>query len=362
MEEENINWDALVNYISGQSSLEEEEMIREWIAMDSKHEEFVVFLKRLWESSAEEKRSWDVDSAWSRFNKEYDLTMGQETSVTESHGRKKDMTFRLIKGSKKRNWISWAAVAASIAIIFVAVFSLDLPIGEEQVASTETTPAYREVVTKNGQRTYLNLSDGSSVILNAGSKLTLPQTFPDTGPRELNLSGEAWFEVEHDPERPFIVYSDDAMTTVLGTKFQVRSYPDDEHVEVVVSEGKVALQDRKKSDDLGATITRNQVGTYFGDGSTSVSRVQDLSPFLGWKDGNLVFEQKPQSQVFRRLERWYDINIQTVPTQPELLKRELTASFTETQPLDEVLETIALTMNIDYHKAEGDSAYLFNDN
>lgn len=362
MNEENINWDALVNYISGQSSLEEEEMIREWIAMDSKHEEFVVFLKRLWESSAEEKKSWDVDAAWTRFNKEYDLSSDDELLATEANHDKKDRGLRLIKDSRQRNWISWAAVAASVAIIFVAVFSLDLPSANEQVATTETRPAYREVVTKKGQRTYLNLSDGSSVILNAGSKLTLPQTFPETGPRELTLSGEAWFEVEHDPERPFIVYSDDAMTTVLGTKFQVRSYPEDDHVEVVVEEGKVALQDREKPDDTRATITINQVGTYLGDGSTSVSRVQDLSPFLGWKDGKLVFNQKPLSEVFKRLERWYDINIQTVPTQPELLQRELTASFTETQPLEEVLETIALTMNIDYHKADGDSAYLFNEN
>lgn len=362
MNEENINWDALVNYISGQSSLEEEEMIREWLKMDPRHEEFIVFLKRLWETSAEEKKSWDVNSAWARFNEEYDLSLGEEPAVAEVGNKKKDIEFRLVNGSKKRNWMGWAAVAATVAIIFVTVFSLDLPISGEQVATTETAPVYREVVTKNGQRTYLNLSDGSSVILNAGSKLILPQTFPEMGSRELTLVGEAWFEVKHDPERPFIVYSDDAVTTVLGTKFQVRSYPEEDHVEVVVSEGKVALQDRERLGEAGATITRNQVGTYFGDGSTSVSRVQDLSPFLGWKDGNLVFDQKPLSQVFRRLERWYDIKIQTVPTQPELLQRELTASFTENQPLEEVLETIALTMNIDYHKAERESAYLFNDN
>lgn len=362
MNEENINWDALVNYISGQSSLEEEEMIREWIAMDSRHEEFVIFLKRLWESSAEEKKSWDVDAAWARFNKEYDLSIDDKPLAAKDKIKRQKRTLRSIRGSRKRPWVSWAAVAASVTIIIVALFSLDLPIANEQITSTESSPIYREVITKNGQRTYLNLSDGSSVILNAGSKLTLPETFADTGPRKLTLSGEAWFEVEHDPERPFIVYSDEAATTVLGTKFQVRSYPEDDHVEVVVSEGKVTLQDRERLGAAGATITRNQVGTFFGDGSTSVSRVQDLSPFLGWKDGNLVFDQKPLSQVFRRLERWYDINIQTVPTQPELLQRELTASFTETQPLEEVLETIALTMNIDYHKADGDSAYLFNEN
>lgn len=356
MDREHINWDALVNYITGQSSLEEEEVIREWMRMDPEHEEFIVFLKKIWNSSAEEKHSWDVDAAWARFNEQYGSPFSESRS---SVARKINVLHR--NQRTKQSWISWGAVAATVAIIFTVLFSLD--VFHSEMAVEKQGPAVQEFTTKNGQRTHLNLSDGSRVILNAGSKLSVLETFRDKGPREINLSGEAWFEVAHDPERPFIIYTEDAKTKVLGTKFQVRSYPEDEQVEVVVSEGKVAVQDQARSDETGATIIQNQVGIYSGDGSITVSTVTDLSPYLGWTEGKLVFDQEPLGRVIRKLRRWYDVDIQIDSSQSELAQKTFTASFAENQPVAEVLEAIALALEIEYRKEDDRFAFLlFNNN
>lgn len=360
MNHNHINWDALINFISGQCSSAEEEMIHEWMKLDPKNEKFIGFLKKLWDTSAERKTSWEVDSAWNKFNEEYQVVEHAEEPEVRSPSPAVSQKPFLKSIPRARQWYSWAAVVAAVAIVIAVVYSLDLHSDTPRMASEVQEPAFREIVTNNGQRTHLILSDGSKVIINAGSKLVLPETFGITGPREIHLSGEAWFEVDHNPSQPFIVYTEDAATTVLGTKFQVRSYPDDEDVEVVVAEGKVALQDNERMDQLGATITRNQIGVFKGkSGSTTVSRIRDLSPYLGWKEGNLVFAQEPLNQVVKDLQRWYDVEIQIDPSKPSLNRKELTASFTENQPIAEVLEAIALTLDVQYRKADDKFAFYF---
>lgn len=121
MNSENINWDALVNYISGQSSPAEEEVIRDWIAMDPKNEEFIIFLKKIWDSSAEEKQKWDADSAWARFNAEYDLPFSDDNAAGKT-GR----NLPVRRNRKQHSWYSWAAVAASVILIFTALYSFDI--------------------------------------------------------------------------------------------------------------------------------------------------------------------------------------------------------------------------------------------
>jgi transmembrane sensor len=354
MNNEYINWDALVNFVTGHSSQEEEEMIHEWINMDPKHEDFIEFLEKIWQSSAEEKQEWDVNAAWSRFNEEFDLPFGEEKAE-----QPKPNPVRRKPLQRKQHWHSWVAVAASVLIIFSAFIVWNEFYSTEEVVVEE--PIERIIETQYGQRTYLNLSDGSSVILNAGSKIRLPEYFSQNTPRELYLSGEAYFEVEHDPERPFIVYTDNSATEVLGTKFQVSSYPENGDVKVVVSDGKVALQSRQYG-EAGAPIINNQLGVLAEDGSVTVSTITNLSAYLGWTEGNLVFHQTPLKETLRKLERWYNIETDIDTTLTHSEDQELTASFSENQTMDEVLEAISLALNLEYIKRVGDGHVFFTNN
>jgi transmembrane sensor len=128
------------------------------------------------------------------------------------------------------------------------------------------------------------------------------------------LEGEAYFETVHDPEKPFIVHSQDTFTRVLGTRFLVQAWSGEErNVEVIVSEGKVLFGD-SKGDDRGEEketfITQNQRAVLSGDSGPVVSDITDLDWYLGWTEGRLVFENRPLSEVLPKLERWYDITIE----------------------------------------------------
>ena len=360
MNNEYINWDALVNYVTGHSSQEEEEMIQEWINMDPKHLEFIEFLERIWHSSAEEKHEWDVDTAWSRFNEDYNLPFEAKDKNDKIAGKKtKQKTTLRMPLQRKRNWQSWVAVAATVLMIFSAFFAWNELYSAEEVVVEEAPE--RVIETQYGQRTYLNLSDGSSIILNAGSKIRLPEYFNEDAPREVHLTGEAYFEIDHDPDRPFIVYTDDSVTKVLGTKFQVSSYPENANVEVVVSDGKIGLQIRD-SEENGVPVTRNQLGVLAEDGSVTVTAITNLSPHIGWTEGNLVFYQTPLKETLLKLERWYNIETDIDTTLTKTEDQELTATFSENQTMDEVLEAISIALNLEYRKSDRDGHVFFTNN
>jgi|GEM_PF-3384011 len=396
MPDKEINWDLLIRYISGSMTSEEAMRVSEWIKSDPDNETFLIYLRKIWDNSASDRAEWNTDASWSRFRERYDLSYSDQKSTEDqaaarSPSKRAGTTGPVLRrptthkpatlqqtsigqamsGSTIRNrvhgaatrsvrnraWYSWTAVAA--VTVVVLIYSL---------LSSQTTPGegvpeepiieMREVVTRYGQRTHLNLSDGSRVILNAGSRLVLPEYFRDEGPREVFLSGEAYFEVADDTTRPFYVFTDESVTRVVGTKFKVQSYPDGNPVQVVVSEGEVRLQDRNRN-LVATSITMNRMGVLSGEGTVEVTDVEDISIYFGWIEGRLIFNREPLRSVIPLLERWYDIRIETDTLAPELFSRELTAEFSQQQPLEEVLEAIAITLEIDYTKQEGNSRFEF---
>lgn len=336
-----IEWKQLVYYLSGEQSSEEQRKVREWMDSDPEHEQFVYFLEKICNTSAEEKEEWDVDAAWSRYKALYkeSLDTDKEYHAAKPYSIKLNRT-------QARSYISWlyrlGGMAAIIAITILIVFLTYEPKQEFQ-----EPPPSREIVTKYGQRTHLRLSDGSLVIINAGSKFKVPEVFPDSI-RRVQLSGEAYFEVTPDSNRPFIVYTGNTVTRVLGTKFGIRAYNEDDRVAVVVVEGKVALRSTAAPGDPGRQITKNQIGIVTETGSPAISDVKDVAPYLGWTKGNLVFAHDSLGQVITGLERWYDIDIKLKDS--ALAGRNFTGRFTARQPLTEVLDAIALSMGLKYER------------
>jgi len=195
---------------------------------------------------------------------------------------------------------------------------------------------------------HIRLSDGTSVLLNAESKLRLPQEFTSEA-RVVYLEGEAFFEVTSDPNAPFFVYAGDAVTQVLGTKFGVRAYPEDQAVQVVVVEGTVTLRTRTSSAHQEARITSHQRGVLRHDGQMIRFEVEDLSRYLGWTEGRLVFTETPLPAVLTTLERWYDIKCHLADS--TVANRTLTASFQD-EPLPEILAIVARALDLDYHRTD----------
>lgn len=360
MDYSNINLDIIISYLDGTCSADEELRLKEWIEKDPENEEFLLFVKKVWDTSSEKRKFNDVDSAWLRFNEQFDLN----NSKSPSSGRSNIVSFgQLKRKSFSSSWASWGLAAAAMAfVIFVSLKVIDISAPAGEIVGAEKVE-YRIVETDKGQRTRLRLSDGSTVQLNAESRLLIPETFNENNGRDVILEGEAFFDVTHDPERQFVVTTDRTVTKVLGTKFNINSYDFENQVTVAVAEGSVSMESRSRDSLSRKTIAANQYGIFADDGSTMVTESGDMNEFLGWTNGHLVFKQDSLSTVIQKLERWYGIDIQLNFDAGTRSDKKLTATFTDRQRLDEVLESISLVLDFEFkHNSYLAKKYTFYNN
>lgn len=196
---------------------------------------------------------------------------------------------------------------------YAAFFTLPLLVatlvlGYLYVAEPEKEITYAEVTTPYGTITRYEMPDQSIVWLNGGSKLRYPTTF-DKANRSVTLEGEAYFEVQANPDSPFYVTASDGMSVyVYGTRFNVSAYADDPYVETVLEEGcvNVLLPDGKTS----LTLSPGEQLMYHRNKSEFVRSNIDVYEKTAWKDGKLIFRGTPLDEVLKRLSRHFNADIE----------------------------------------------------
>lgn len=159
---------------------------------------------------------------------------------------------------------------------------------------------------KAGQRKVIQLSDGSTIYLGAGSRLQYPEQL--TGPtREISLAGEAFFDIVTDPAHPFIIHTGDIATTVLGTSFKIEAF-EGQPVTVAVATGKVkvAAQTNGQIKELAVLTSGKQVSWDHRQATLDNVNAGDVAT---WHKGRLVFNNQSLQEIAAALERWYDVQI-----------------------------------------------------
>ena len=149
----------------------------------------------------------------------------------------------------------------------------------------------------------LKLADGTRVQLNSGSTFSYPTRF-NGSERLVKLSGEGYFEVSHNPAKPFKVQSAGQLLTVLGTHFNVQAY-ENEPIETALLEGKVLVQ--ATASKGSAILSPNQLAK-FTNGKFNLKNVNGQD-YIGWTKSLFVFNDLTLGQIFKHLERWYDVDI-----------------------------------------------------
>jgi len=172
------------------------------------------------------------------------------------------------------------------------------------------------IIIPYGKRSSITLADGSRIWLNSGSQLSYPSEFKNNA-REVYLSGEAFFDVAPDAGRPFIVITKEVRIRVLGTRFNVTSYPEDNVSQTVLLKGKVRVSENAvfpKSMEL-------QPGERFTYDKSMKSLARDnvdAEMYSSWVDGFLIFNNEPTPEIFKKLERYYNRQIIADPALGEI--------------------------------------------
>ena len=197
----------------------------------------------------------------------------------------------------------------------------------------------------HGKKFQLVLSDSTIVHLNAGSSLRYPVAFLTEGPREVFLTGEAYFDVTKNVSNPFVVNVNELDVKVLGTQFNVSAYDEDKNIDVVLVEGAVSLDNKKELEDAVVTLTPGQKGSFdYASKGILVNKV-NTSQYTSWMQGHLVFRNLTFNQILAKLERHYNIELEN--SNIALGKEIFNASFNDVK-IDEVLSYFNDTHEIDY--------------
>jgi len=318
MNNNNIYNQILNNFSEGKYSYNDYLKIKSWFSNIHDHKEAKQFL---WEH-------------WSELNRQQ-LPEKKSLQHVYEHIEYKVLLDERSEAKQKRLWIFFRQVAA-LLLIMVSGILLFYYFN----SSREATNPWVEINSPYSSRTQFFLPDGSKGWLNSGSKLKYNPVFKRS--REVELIGEAYFDILHD-NSVFIVSTVDLDVEVLGTSFNVSSYPDEDFTEVVLVDGKVEV--KGKTGIFEKELKPDQKLCFIPDDSRYNIMQVDPDLYTAWKDGFLRMDNETLEQATDRIQRWY--NVEIMIKDEELRNYRFKATFQD-EPLEEVLRLIAMTTPMEY--------------
>jgi ferric-dicitrate binding protein FerR (iron transport regulator) len=313
----------LPEYFSGEINEEDRKKVDSWRNTSVKNNDFFKEMSAVWESGAilEQMEQFNAKEALLKINK------------------------RLV--FYKKPYAVWQNIQriAALLLLPVLIYSGYLTfyqIKGPTLISNERT--WQKVKTATGMVSELVLPDGTHVWLNSETKLEYPLDFEKN--REVNLSGEAYFEVKKDQQHPFIVNTGTINIEVLGTSFNVTNYPGENQTEVVLKSGKVQLftgtcQEKEEI----SFLLPNQKATFNSRTKELFVNNIKVDKYTAWKDGVLMFVDDPMNEVTKKLSRWF--NIDFILESNELENYIYKATF-KNESLIQVLDLLKLSAPIEY--------------
>ncbi|GAB3234572.1 DUF4974 domain-containing protein [Algoriphagus aestuariicola] len=253
--------------------------------------------------------------------------------------------------AEKKTKNAWRRKAAAILVLLGALgYLLARSITPEREESMPVVAETEVLQAPFGVKSTITLEDGSIVFLNSGSKITYTKGFTDTL-RLLTLEGEAYFEVAHDPSRPFIVKTQSISTTALGTEFNVFSFPG-EDISISLVKGEVLVN----SDQAGLEqrLVPGQ-GVRASPESQDWERVDfDPDKVLSWMNKTLIFEKASFSKAGKKLEAWFGVELVFENSVPPSL--HVSGKFVD-ESLENILKGLSYSSRFNY-RIEGKKVYI----
>jgi|CeladaMinimDraft_18_1061708.scaffolds.fasta_scaffold00222_9 transmembrane sensor len=340
--------DRLVaRYVAGEAAPEEVARLEARMAEDDAIAKEVDALRRAWQAAGAARSPWDSRAAWKAVRARLvPPSSGEEgrprPSVVDGPGR------RASGGRPPRAAWLLGRVAAVLLVAAGGVWGM-----VEWTSRVRAPEPLDRVATERAQTGTVYLSDGTRVLLGAESELRFTPSL-GRGSRDVYLDGNAYFEVETDPRRPFRVHTAQGVVEVLGTRFGVRAYGADSMTTVVVAEGRVRLEqappgdagdgreaDRAAEERNAVVLEPGDLGRVTTRGEIEKQRGVAVDRYLAWTERRLVFTDTPLREIAAELQRWYDVDI-TI-SEEALGHRRLSAAFGH-EPLDAVLDHLAIAL------------------
>ena len=250
----------------------------------------------------------------------------------------------------------WYWAAAAVLIVATGLLTAGTLFNKKDTKALVATNEINEVSTRKGSKSKIQLPDGSVVWLNAGSKLTYNKEYGQQI-REVTLTGEGYFDVMKNKEKPFIIHTSNINIKVLGTAFNVKAYPEDKQTETSLIRGSIEVTINNRPADKFTLspneklIVENEFFTKkeaeksdskYAQPAISINKLKYSAIDSGvaetqWIDNKLVFNDESFAELVIRMERWYDVEIEI--NDPQLQQKRMTGNF-EKETIDQAIDAL----------------------
>lgn len=308
--------EILPRYCSGEATIEECRVVEEWIEQSEDNYRIV-------------KQMYTIDQA---------IATVQMESKVDTEKALASVNRKMSKATSSVTWFTWMQrVAAILFIPLLIAYAIQYLTPQTEIARMI------EIKTNPGMTTTVDLPDGSKVYLNSESSLTYPAFFCEDK-RNVQLKGEAFFEVQKDPKHSFVVSGPHhTQIEVLGTSFNVEAFERDSFISTTLVEGKVRFAYQKNRQPATVVMKPGQKLMY-NTISSQVNLIQTSGETeTAWKDGKIVFRATPLPEALRMLEKRF--NVTFVLSNNRLRGEAFNGSFTN-QRLERILEIFKISSNI----------------
>ena len=254
------------------------------------------------------------------------------------------------KHRKQNQFFAVFAKVAAVIILPLLVYSIYLTSRTyKTIPLIANRVVWQTIKTPVGMQTDFLLPDGSHVWLNSGSVFKFPVSFAQDK-RQVELSGEAFFDVAKDASHPFLVKAGKMNIEVKGTRFNVINYPDETLTELILESGSVRLFSGDYDDQKTITLIKPGELAVLDNNQNqlSVSNV-DVEKYTAWKEGMLIFRDDQMDEVVRKLNRWFNVEIDLQSS--ELKEYVYTATYRD-ETLPQILELLKISAPIKYNVIE----------
>jgi len=322
------DWSFLAKHLVGEANEKEKAAVEKWLGKSAENRIQYGKLRSDWKIM-ENMKQFDVDNAWQKLHGR--ILTNEEPVLSD--------TRESVVLPRRMSWATPLRLAASLVLIIALGVTLVIAIGRFQkvTITTSATERLKSVI----------LPDGSAVTMNANTQLSYSKNFRGRT-RNVNLSGEAFFEVTPDKSRPFLIHADEAYIRVVGTSFNVDTKGRSSEVEVYVSTGIVELY-KTESRNNSVMLHPGEVGSF--NRNIIHSKKASNENAIAWKTGRMDFRDIPLSEAVEMLNKMYRVKI--ICNEPGLVNTKVGGRYQyPDEPLDTILAILCQQNSMKIEKSD----------
>ena len=315
----------IIKLLTGEILDNELILLKSWLEQDPQNRRIFNEENELWQETAVHTKleHYKTDKAW--------INISSKLSLGKSNSR----TYTILSKNSFRILTAAATVACLVALGGLSLWITGRA-SFQQIAVASTT-----VSTHQGEKAHIFLADSTEIILNSESTLRYDGQY-NIKDRLVKFTGEAFFDVSTNPEKPFVVQLDKMKISATGTRFNIFSFGNEDRVETTMEEGTITVSIKGKEP---LNLKSGQQAVYFVKSEKVLVRNVATDTYTSWKENKLRFNDTPFEEVLRRISRKYNVKFEI--TNSDLLNLKYTATFID-ESIEDVMQMLKTVSPITY--------------